>query len=420
MHPVIARVLEAHTPKDAQTLHNEDPQISNDGVRVAYKLKNHPLRQVTTPGRYLKRHFPNLTDNLIRDFTTHEVFHWTEDFITPVIEGPQSCMSTITTDPHPYAVYTPENGWRMAVAMQNGKYTGRALVHGTTFVRSYSNAVQDGRNQTHHPLEAWLASQGIEKKHGYPEGSKLLAIPHGGEDCIVPYIDGLTDRVTLEDNFLILSQATGVQASSQDGWVTLAPSSSTCDQCGDPTLEDDLYQVCDSQQEENLQICRSCRNNHYTYAIGRGGESCWIHVDDTTGIGGVDYVNTFIEENGFVSVNGDYFSPDDVTYVEGLNGYVLDEDVHQPQARDATYVWLNGGVHPTDNLYWCEYLQQYAEEVVELANGTYVTPEYELAYLYSKSLEDLAGIVHDLPTFTKAYNHYHAVQNGQKEIEYMF
>ena len=158
MHPIIAKVLEAHTPKDAQTLHNEDPQISKDGVRVAYKLKNHPIRQVTTPGRYLKRHFPHLSDNAIRDFTTRETFHFTSDFITPVIEGPQSCMSTVVTDPHPYAVFTPENGWRMAVAMKNGKYSGRALVYEQTFVRSYSDHIQDGRTQAHHPLEAWLAS----------------------------------------------------------------------------------------------------------------------------------------------------------------------------------------------------------------------------------------------------------------------
>lgn len=417
MHPVIAKVLEAHTPKDAELLKLEDPKTAKDGVRVAYKLKNHPIRQVTTSGRYIKRHFPDLSDNTIRAFTTHETFHFIEDFITPVIEGPQSCMSTITLDPHPYAVFVPENGWRMAVAMQNGKYSGRALVHGTTFVRSYSNAVQDGKTQTHHPLEAWLASQNIEKKHGYPEGSKLLAIPHEN-GYIVPYIDGSTDCVTLEDNFLVLSQATGVQATSQDGWVTLV--STTCDQCGDPTLEDDLYQVCDSQQEETVQVCRFCQNNHFTRAIGRGGESCWIHVDDTTEIGGVDYVSEFIEDNGFVNVNGDYFSQDEATFVDAINSYVLNDDVHHPQARDATYVWLNGGVHPTDNLYWCEYLQQYAEDAVELANGTYVTPEHELDLLFGKSLEDLAGIVHDLPTFTKTYNHYHAVQNGQKEIEYVF
>ena len=418
MHPIIAKVLEAHTPKDAQTLHNEDPQISKDGVRVAYKLKNHPLRQVTTPGRYLKRHFPNLTDNAIRDFTTHETFHWTEDFITPVIEGPQSCMSTVTTDPHPYAVYIPENGWRMAVAMQNGKYSGRALVHGATFVRSYSNHIQDGKNQAHHPLEAWLAEQGIEKERGYPEGAKLLALPYGDEAYLAPYIDGLTDHISLEDSFLVLDRTTGTQASSTHGWVTLVPS--TCDHCGDSTPEDDLYQVCDSQQEENLQVCRSCRDRDFTRAIGRGGETCWIHWHHTTEIGNIDYVDAFIEDNGFVNVNGDYFSRDDVTYVEAINDYVLSENVHQPQERDAAYVWIGDKVHPTGNLYWCEHLQQYTVTATELADGTYVTPEHELAYLCNKSLQDLAEIVQDLPTFTLTYNHYHATQSGQLEIDYVF
>ena len=65
-------------------------------------------------------------------------------------------------------------------------------------------------------------------------------------------------------------------------------------------------------------------------------------------------------------------------------------------------------------------MQQYVEDARELADGTYVTPEHELAYLYSKSLEELAEIVHDLSTFVLTYNHYHATQNGQKEIDYVF
>jgi len=104
-----------HSPVDYHLLALEAPSSSeNDGVtRIAYTRDDFKreagIRTVTSPGKYLKRHFPTAPDHVIRDAVsfavddTFEILDNIEDMVDAVMNGPYSCMSTgFDSEDHPY------------------------------------------------------------------------------------------------------------------------------------------------------------------------------------------------------------------------------------------------------------------------------------------------------------------------------
>ena len=71
LHPAVYDALLQYSPISWHAVVLELPHIATDGVRVAYTRNDEHGEQnrqtVTTVGKYLKRHFPDLRDDVIRD-----------------------------------------------------------------------------------------------------------------------------------------------------------------------------------------------------------------------------------------------------------------------------------------------------------------------------------------------------------------
>ena len=147
-------------PTDWHKLALEFPTVSGDSVSyigseraLQQYIDGHPLKRITTKmGRYLTRHWPNAEPHEIRDIVmlygegVVEMQHTMREMLYAVQYGPHSCMQwpegdesgyraedgdgdEYETDIHPYEVYDPELGWAMVVFKEQGRISGRTLVH---------------------------------------------------------------------------------------------------------------------------------------------------------------------------------------------------------------------------------------------------------------------------------------------------
>lgn len=178
-------------------------------------------KTATLPGRYIRRHWPEVSDTAVRDLVAkvaaqNEVIILREmgKMIEAVNEGPYSCMAWNSsgdddqpwfmgdeghgedgelTAYHPYMAYDPSLGWAMAVRKDKyGDIAARALVYEADghkcFVRSYGNQSEGGTGSDV-ALEAYLKSQGYAYLDAWPQGSKLMYIENERGEAVVPYTD---------------------------------------------------------------------------------------------------------------------------------------------------------------------------------------------------------------------------------------
>ena len=207
-------------PTDWHKLALEFPIVSEDSISyigseraMQQYIDGHPLKRITTTlGRYLTRHWPNAEPHEIRDIVmlygegVVEMQYTMSEMIYAVQHGPYSCMQwpegdefgyraededgdEYDTDIHPYEVYDPELGWAMAVFKEQGRISGRTLVHQPTktFARSYGKA-SEGYSGSCAKSEAWLTAQGYKLVDAWPEGVRMLAIK-SDYGYVVPYLD---------------------------------------------------------------------------------------------------------------------------------------------------------------------------------------------------------------------------------------
>ena len=170
LHPVIDHLADEHDaiPHDWHQLLLEYPHRSVDDFnRVAYtrdeRAGEADKQTVTSLGKYLSRHYPQLADHIIRDvvalFTCSgefSVLRELDAMVDAVMRGPRSCMSASFNlhcadgvRRHPYEEYDPKLGWGMAIRKDNDSIDGRALVfHADNvikgFVRSYKRMESGG------------------------------------------------------------------------------------------------------------------------------------------------------------------------------------------------------------------------------------------------------------------------------------
>ena len=209
-------------PTDWHKLALEFPTVSGDSVSYTGSEKalqqyidGHPLKRITTKmGRYLTRHWPNAEPHEIRDIVmlyaggVVEMQYTMPEMIYAVQYGPYSCMQwpggdesgyraedgdgdEYDTDIHPYEVYDPELGWAMVVFKEQGRISGRTLVHRPTktFARSYGKE-SEGCSGSCAKSEAWLTAQGYKLVDAWPEGVRMRAIESDYRDgYVVPYLD---------------------------------------------------------------------------------------------------------------------------------------------------------------------------------------------------------------------------------------
>lgn len=368
-------------PKDMGELVLEEPQGTDTKVRYyrSRKDKEAGRQTETSLGRYLRRHFQRISDDKIRDVVARShpaEFEFVEDIANMVSakrNGPWSCMRwkadvDIEYDheapdkEHPYNVYRPEFGWKMAVKIQGGKITGVALClddgEEKGFVRSYEGTTDD-RSDTDYALEAWLEEQGYTKIPSWPVGTKIAAIPHPQRDeyedfdhwYLLPYIDGGNRNVTEDrDGALVVCEDEDAlwKCDWTCGGANCLGTLHRCDCCGSVGLE------ATTTTHEGNEVCVECLNSHYTEVFTSQGTE-YVKDDNLTyGEDGQQYLAVDLPDDMILMQDGRIVPQDEVfVAVDGTLVYKYDiGEADDPHASG--FVSLGSEVFSVDELVWNE------------------------------------------------------------------
>lgn len=368
MHPAIAMAMVLAVPNDWQNMVLEWPHVAvGDKTRIAYtrdeKSGEADRQTVTSIGKYLKRHFSTLPDHEIRNIgacfveDSFKLVHTTEEMVGMALTGPKTCMSEdrFTPDDHPYRAYDPKYGWHMAVRMEGSVSMGRALcmVDGDDkfFVRSFRR-VEVGYSQRDEALEAWMGTQGYERRDGWA-GCEMEYIPLGDE-FVAPYLDGCDQHVTVERRngvrFLMIAEEGDYKCDTTDGRPEEAEEEHICEYCDDPVDEDDMHPT---GYHGETYACGYCIREHHTEVIGRRQETYFV-----------THGNAVYVESQDQSYDIDHLSSNDIVELaEG--GYGHEEDCVRVSRENE---WHLEGSH---SVVHCEHSQTYElrEDCVEVGDG---------------------------------------------------
>jgi hypothetical protein len=371
LHPVVARIInEGVRPSDWQQLLLEWPHVSTeDAMQIAYtrdEVKGKAdIQTRTSIGKYLSRHWPHVPDHVRRDWAgtfapaKYEIRDTMEGIISGVELGPRSCMQSgfgtipftsadkqrlvqwqtdksvdVSWEKHPYSVYDPALGWRMAVRTSVDAGSGvdaRALVFvdatdGTkVFVRSYQrNAAGDhATSGSDEKLETWLRDQGFTKVDEWPDETPMKRIENPYVDGVMmPYIDGDTQTVREENGYMYIDSGGDLTCTNTDGSVGESGIGS-CADCDDTIREYDHY-IWAGRHEDRL-VCDCCAHEYvYAYGSVRGrGAGYYIRSDDAVDVKG-DWYDPENLPDGIVQLHdGDYAHLDDVVHIDSQGEYYL-------------------------------------------------------------------------------------------------
>lgn len=283
LHPAVYDISSQYNPLDWHNLILELPKIASDGISIAYYRKDSDVNVKATVaklGKYIKRHFPDVKDNIIRDIVSK--YNTTGKIITDLstivdlIENaggenhpnfPTSCM-TNEFSVHPYRVYDPKFGWALAVkTTDKGQIIGRALVLENDthkcYVRAFTSSVNSDSGFTiDSQLETWLDGQGYEYKSSWPTGAKLAKLTYRGK-IVAPYIDGNNDNCNDMGDYLTICNDGKLECSNTSGYAE-EKSKHTCSHCGDRVSADETTYI-----EGFDDVCENCLESDFTYISER-------------------------------------------------------------------------------------------------------------------------------------------------------
>jgi hypothetical protein len=352
-----------HDPEDWQQLLLEWPHVAEtDVTRLAYtrdeRAGQDDRQTLTSLGKYLKQHWPNMADHHIRDFVakyaTAATFHierTKEAIVNAVQKGPASCMKFNEDDEcernqldklgaHPYEVYDPQYGWHVATRRMGHQIVGRALLMQRDniesmpkyFVRTYRHKDGERYSQPDDELVQWLRDQGYDH-HNEWKGERLAYIPirdNRNGEFVAPYIDGGAQEVDIErermpdgtyKQYLHITRSGEWQCSNQDGTAT-EQNSCTCEDCGQRISEDE-------QRGTGIyddHVVGECCIDEYTHVTGRRGNEYYVPNDEAVSVGGDYYDRDYLSDNNIVELeNGDYCDLDDAVSVNDA-WYHCDDD----------------------------------------------------------------------------------------------
>ena len=343
MHPTIKKMLKI--PEQAQWLTDwremllEYPHVADlDATKIAFtenEAKGVADRQtVTTLGKYIKRHAPNIPDHVLRDMVMLSVAevtltHNLQEMIDAVQNGPRSCMQGGFRT-HPYSVYDPQYGWHMAVRREGGgggDIVGRCLclTHNGNkmFVRSYRTN-ENGYSHSDEGMNAWLEERGYTHESEWPWGARLAAIRCGG-DLVLPYIDGGCSTCRDDTDCLVLDGDGEYDGDNTNGFASGGGDRYSCDDCGDYFNDGDgTY----TGRHEDNHVCSDCASG-YTYVYGRRGHQYYVSDDDVISVNYEYYDSNYLSDNGIVHCEHDdeYHEQDDCTALE-TGDWVHNDDIH--------------------------------------------------------------------------------------------
>lgn len=356
MHEVIRAAVLIARPRDWHQMLLEWPHVSQgDRSKIAYTQNEakgqKDIQTVTSVGKYLNRHF-DLPDHIIRDLVSRhgssarfQFVHTTAEMIYHLHRGPKSCMVWSTdhgikcddgVTRHPYEAYDPKFGWHMAVRVEGDMTMGRALCMTSPmdgvkyFVRSYLRPSNESSySQTDDGMDTWLKEQGYTKEGYWREGEKMTLHP-ARDNFLAPYLDGGERCVAVNERerLLVIDSNGSWICENTGGYATSNEEDEDyfeCEDCGDRTSDDDGYWV---GRQEDVQVCDSCRDNHYQYVYGRRGAQYYVHEDDAVYVesNSEHYHSDYLGDNNIVELNnGEYEQMEEAVEVDG-EWYHLDDE----------------------------------------------------------------------------------------------
>ena len=344
LHPVVEAALDVCRPDNWHQLLLEWPHVSeSDPARLAYtrdeRAGEADRQTVTTIGKYLTRHFSEMTDHKVRDLAalygssaSCKFVHTMAEMLYHLKRGPSSCMTGSRertcvdgVERHPYEVYDPSLGWHMAVREEFGQTVGRALCNGKHFVRSYKYNPHGGGSPTDETLEAWLQEQGYEKECEW-DNLKIMHYETRCGDTLAPYLDGDNKYAHKKGDYLVITDDNDAEYQCDNTCGTASENRGTpCEDCGDRVDEGDGYWV--GVYEENM-VCQSCCSHNYTYAYSRRRHRVYINSDYVVWVESQDahYDEDYLDDNDIVELeNGEYEHTDNAVEIDG-EWYHCDDD----------------------------------------------------------------------------------------------
>jgi hypothetical protein len=413
LHPVVARIInEGVRPIDWQQLLLEWPHVSTeDETQIAYTRDESKgkadVQTRTSIGKYLSRHWPHVPDHERRDWAgtfspaKYEMRDTMEGIICGIEFGPQSCMKSshgcipfnsvnneqlvcwqtdksvyVPWHRHPYSVYDPKLGWRMAVRIDPGRpdiVMGRALVFVDddndikVFVRSYqrNSAGDHAQSGSDEKLETWLRDQGVRKQSEWDDGTPVKHMQHPDGGIMMPYLDGNTQNVMVcvygGDRGVYIDSGGDIQCTQTDGTTSENSSIGVCGDCSDNIQEGDEY-IHTGRHEDRLVCCCCLDNYRRVEGAGRyGTEEYYVHDDQAIQVNGEWYDYENLPDSIVELHDGRYAHQDDVVYIESCEEYYLveDEDVCNTadgdwEMRDDCVKCEDGAWRLTDDCVKCD------------------------------------------------------------------
>lgn len=372
IHPSVLRALKISPPKDLHQLVLEYPHISKDG-RLGYTQNDvkgeADIQTVTSPGKYIKRHFPDLADHVIRGLASliegYSFLSTTKEMMEAVEEGPRSCMSWDREDgENPYISYSPDLGWKVCVRHEADVIKARALVHEPTktFVRTY--AISDRGVTACNDMQSYLKEQGYSHRSSWPSEAKFLFI-----DNRVPYLDGdqSADLVTQDGTQYFIPNEDGEYILDNTGGYYSTRSDEDDDDeddyiCECANCSNSIYEGNSSyfiEYHEESRVCHSCVDDH-PIVYGRNERQYRTHVDNVVTIDDVDYHEEYLGDQcelRFIDSLNQYVHEEDAFYCEVDDHYHSIKDgaqlIHLVDGRTAAYAnsWkcsISGGWYGSD------------------------------------------------------------------------
>lgn len=404
LHPAVDKLLGTHRPKDWQQLVLEYPhQAETDRNRLAYTQNERKgesdIQTVTSLGKYLTRHFPQLPDHEVRNAVASysvggcKVVSTTAEMIQALMDGPVSCMSNnwrgSDLDNHPYKVYDPRLGWGLAIRVEDGEIIGRALVYecgeDKRFVRTYLRASSGGYSNADDSLNAWLRDQGYTHDNDW-EGCVMRYYSGRMDRPLAPYLDGSVKDVEVIHRegvkLLRVTQEGDYHFESQDGSCTDNEDGEDCADCGDNIGDGDGYWV---NSDESSYVCQHCCDNEYYYAYSRRGNQRYIITNNVVHVGDECYDEDYLGDNDIVRLHdGECVHSDNAVYIESVSEYyecddeaICYDDYNDEYAmRDALVQLHDGSMCHADNAWCCDesgdwYSEDDTDDRVEVDGCTY-------------------------------------------------
>jgi hypothetical protein len=367
-------------PDDFPTKHGTGVHIStnNPELLAYYPTLEHIKRdrpQQIKPGRYLKKYFPEMSDDDIRIQASRvkpmrlEFFSNWEDMFEVYRELDrndvvESCMSKDNWgSKHPLMVYH-NSDVELAVLYDGDMPVARALYNKNT--REYPMVYGQWER-----MKNALDNAGFV--HGSLNGARINRIDrhgrgmenNGSDELLMPYIDGHRplDRsehnptnVDVFDNWVTINEHGEFKANE---WrtMTLAISNTRCECCGDGMCSEEGVWI----EQEEITVCESCYNYNCVTVYGerRGHEFVATQEYAERNYVYIDAANQWFEDDSAALANGwiysrwheDYLRNDDVVYVEGMDDYV-----HYDQCG-YVFVYIDGDAVDIDDVdpsktYW--------------------------------------------------------------------